>query len=155
MQSNLALRDRRINNFIEKGCLVASRGLKICVSSTSFQKNDIGWPQQPLTEGVSYISEKLDFWWTIPQKGTGIGHLSSRDDEYFFLMKWGCWGHLGHWGCWAIEVIEISPGKSLLKTSVSSRSLNSALLWSFEEKKMGVESGNIILNFSTLSVWGC
>ena len=29
---------------------------------TSFQKkNDIGWPQQPLTEKVSDISKKLDF----------------------------------------------------------------------------------------------
>jgi len=31
---------------------VASGGLEICVSSNSFQKNDIGWPQQPLTEKV-------------------------------------------------------------------------------------------------------
>ena len=30
----------------------ALRGLEICVSSTSFQKNIIGWPQQPLTEKV-------------------------------------------------------------------------------------------------------
>ena len=33
-------------------CLVASRGVDICVASTSFQKNDIPWPQQPLTEKV-------------------------------------------------------------------------------------------------------
>ena len=31
---------------------MASGGLYICVSSTSFQKNEIGWPQQPLTEKV-------------------------------------------------------------------------------------------------------
>jgi hypothetical protein len=42
MQSKLALRGRRINSFIELWCLVASGGLEICVSSTSFQKNDIG-----------------------------------------------------------------------------------------------------------------
>ena len=29
---------------------MASGGLHFCVSSTSFQKNDIGWPQQPPTE---------------------------------------------------------------------------------------------------------
>ena len=40
---------------------VASGGLEICVSSTSFQKNDIGWPQRPPTERVSDISEKFDF----------------------------------------------------------------------------------------------
>ena len=31
---------------------MASGGLEICVPSTSFQKNDIGWPQQPPTEKV-------------------------------------------------------------------------------------------------------
>ena len=41
----------------------------------------IGWPQQPLTQKVSDISEKLDFWWSIPQKGTGIGQLGARDDQ--------------------------------------------------------------------------
>ena len=39
-----------INNFIELWCLVASGGVGICVSSNSFKKSDIGWPQQPLTE---------------------------------------------------------------------------------------------------------
>ena len=52
MQSKLALRDRRINSFIELWCLVALGRLEICVSSTSFQKNDNGWPQQPQTERV-------------------------------------------------------------------------------------------------------
>ena len=52
MQSKSALRVRRINNFIDLWYLVASGGLHICVSSTSFQKNEIGWPQQPLTEKV-------------------------------------------------------------------------------------------------------
>jgi hypothetical protein len=40
---------------------VASEGLEICVSSTSFQKKDTGWFQHPLTEKVSDISEKWDF----------------------------------------------------------------------------------------------
>ena len=46
---------------LELWCLVASGGLDICVSSTSFQKNGVGWPQQPPTERVSDISEKLEF----------------------------------------------------------------------------------------------
>ena len=41
-----------INNFIELWCLVVSGGKKNFVSSTFFQKNYIGWPQQPLTEKV-------------------------------------------------------------------------------------------------------
>jgi hypothetical protein len=48
----MALRGRRINIFLELWCLVASGGLHFCVSSTSFEKNDIGWPQQPLTAKV-------------------------------------------------------------------------------------------------------
>ena len=57
----MALRDSRIENFDELWSLVASGGLEFCVSSTSFQKSNIGWPQQPLTEKTSDISEKLDF----------------------------------------------------------------------------------------------
>ena len=50
-----------INNFIELWCLVVSGGKKFFVSSTFFQKNDIGWPPQPLTERVYDINKKLDF----------------------------------------------------------------------------------------------
>ena len=48
----MVLRGRRIDKFVELWCLVASGGLGIWVSSTSFQKSNIGWPQQPLTEKV-------------------------------------------------------------------------------------------------------
>ena len=56
VQSKLFLTGRRINNFSELCCLVASGGLYILVSSTSFEKSNIGWPQQPLTEKTSDIS---------------------------------------------------------------------------------------------------
>ena len=46
----MALRDSRIKNFDDFLCLGASGGLEFCVSSTSFQKSNIGWPQQPPTE---------------------------------------------------------------------------------------------------------
>ena len=52
----MALGDSRIVTFDELWCLVASGGLEFCVSSTSFQKSNIGWPQQPLTEKTSDIS---------------------------------------------------------------------------------------------------
>ena len=52
MQSKSALRDRRITNFVELRCLVASGGVDIRVSSTTFQKSNIGCPQQPPTEKV-------------------------------------------------------------------------------------------------------
>ena len=45
-----------------------------------FKKSNICWPQQPLKERVPDISKKLDFWLSIPQKGTGFDHLGARDD---------------------------------------------------------------------------
>ena len=52
----MALRGQRINNFLELWCLVASGGLDFCISSISFQENDMGWPQQPLKERVSSVT---------------------------------------------------------------------------------------------------
>ena len=78
---SMALRCRRINNFIGLRCPVASGGLHICVLSTSFQKKWHGQASTASSGRVSDISEKLDFWWSIPQKGTGIGHLGARDDQ--------------------------------------------------------------------------
>ena len=46
----MAMKGRRIIYSIELWSIAGSVGLEICVSPTSFQKNDIGWPQQPLTE---------------------------------------------------------------------------------------------------------
>ena len=40
------MKGRRIIDVIELWSIAGSVGLGICVSSTSFQKNDIGWPQQ-------------------------------------------------------------------------------------------------------------
>ena len=57
----MALRDRNIENFGDISLAAWSRGLLICVSLNSFQKISIGWPQQPLTEKVPDISEKVDF----------------------------------------------------------------------------------------------
>jgi hypothetical protein len=46
----VALRGGRFGNFDDLWCLGASGGLEFCVSSTNFQKSDMGWPQQPPTE---------------------------------------------------------------------------------------------------------
>ena len=46
----MALRGSRIKNFDDLWYLGASGVLEFCVSSTSFQKSNIGWPQQPPTE---------------------------------------------------------------------------------------------------------
>jgi hypothetical protein len=46
----MALRGSRIVNIDDLWCIGASGGLEFCVLSTSFQKINIGWPQQPPTE---------------------------------------------------------------------------------------------------------
>ncbi len=57
----MVLRGRKNENFDDISLTAWSKGLTICVLSTSFQKNSIGWPQQPPTERVSVMIEKLDF----------------------------------------------------------------------------------------------
>ena len=57
----MALPRSGIKNFDDLWCIGALGGVEFCVSSVSFQKSNIGWPQQPPTESVSNISEKLDF----------------------------------------------------------------------------------------------
>ena len=52
MTNRSALRGWRIHNFFELWCLVGSGGVDFCVSSTTFQNINTGWPQQPLTERV-------------------------------------------------------------------------------------------------------
>ena len=56
VKSNSALRGRSINHFIDLWFIVGSGGLEIWVSSTSFQKSNIYWPQQPLTEKVLVVN---------------------------------------------------------------------------------------------------
>ena len=87
MQSKSAQRGKKKNCLINSWCLVASGGLGIWVTSTNFQNNDIYWPQQPPTERVSDIGEKLDFWGSVPQKGTGIGHLGAKDNQTIRISK--------------------------------------------------------------------
>ena len=57
---------RKIENFDDISLAAWSRGLPICVSSTSFQKSSIGWPQQPLTEKV--LKFNLIFHDSTPKK---------------------------------------------------------------------------------------
>ena len=87
----MALRDRRTNIFFELGCVVALGSLDIWVSSICFKKSNISWPQQPPTRKGIIYQWKMEFWWSIPQKGAGIGHLSARDDPSIRISKMSCW----------------------------------------------------------------
>ena len=104
MQSKSALRGRKTNNFIELWCLVASRGNKFWVSWISFQKSNIGCPQQPLTEKVLKSVKNWIFDDPFHKNGPVlvilVPGIIEPSGSVHFLMKWGCWGHWGHWGCW-------------------------------------------------------
>ena len=115
------LRGRRINNFLESWCLVASGGLGIWVSSTSFQKSNIGWPQQPPTEKLLISVKIWIFDDTFYKKGPVlvilVPGMIQPSGLVFILMEWGCkchWGHRGrwgcrgHWGCWGSKVQKIT-----------------------------------------------
>ena len=98
------LRGRRINNFLELWCLVASGGLGFWVLSTSFQKSNIGWPQQPPTEKVPISVKIWIFDDTFYKKGPVlvilVPGIIEPSGSVNFLMKWGFWGRWGQWGCW-------------------------------------------------------
>ena len=94
----------RINNLVELWCLVTSRGLEIWVSSTSFQKSNISWPQQSPTGKV--LKSVTNWIFDDPFHKNGpvlvilVPGIIKPSGSVIFLMKWGCWGHWGHWGCW-------------------------------------------------------
>ena len=106
----MALRGRRIDNYLESWCLVCSESLDIWVLSTSFKKSNIHWPQQPLTEKVLKSVQNWIFDDLFHKNGPASVFLvpgtiqSSRSGSS--LMKkgfrgcWGHWGCRGRWGCW-------------------------------------------------------
>ena len=68
-------------------CSVASWGVGIYAWSTIWNFFDLTWPQRPPSERVPYLSEKLDFWWSIPQKITSNGHFGASDDQTIRIRK--------------------------------------------------------------------
>ena len=79
----MALRGRRIKYFFELWWMVGSGGFTIWVSSTSFQKSSIGWPQQPPTEkllkfnGIFCDSTQNSFF----SKHTNKAEFNDMDDS--------------------------------------------------------------------------
>ena len=82
----MALRGRNIENFDAISLTAWSRGLPICVSSTSFQKNEIGWPQQPLTEKVLKFNMNFIFYNSTQLLAFGflLKDLMYHDESMYF-----------------------------------------------------------------------
>ena len=104
MESKSALRGRRLNNFIDLWCLVASGGLVICVSSISYQKmtsaglNSLWRKECQISVHIKnwFFDNpfyKMGLWLVIWVLG-----MIKPSGSVNFLMKWGCRGHRGHWG---------------------------------------------------------
>ena len=83
----MALRDKRTNISFDLWCLVASGGLDICVSSTSFQKIDIGWPQKPLQEEYQISVKNWIFDDPIHKKGPVLVIWVPNGDEIIKIKK--------------------------------------------------------------------
>jgi hypothetical protein len=66
---------------------VASWVVEIYAWSTIWNFYDFTQPQWPPSERVPYISEKLDFWWSIPQKISSIGYFGASDDQTIGIRK--------------------------------------------------------------------
>ena len=101
------------NNFLVKMKVsVYFWGLGIWVSSTNFWKSNIGWPQQPPSERVPYISEKLGLWWSISQRMTSIGHFGAIDDQTIRIRIF-FWGNRAVKAVEAIEVAEAAEASEV------------------------------------------
>ena len=125
--------------------LVASWVVDIWVSSTSFQKSNIGWPQQPLKEKVLISAKNWIFDDTFYKKRSALvilvpGMIQPSGSVFF-------WWNEAFEVIEAIEVVEavevmeaeevLMPGKSLLRTFDPSMLLNTALFGCFEKKSFG------------------
>ena len=137
-----------------------------------------GWPfvfNEPFFKkvapaGLNSLQQKG---YQISVKKTGFLMIHSlKRDQYWSFWHQGWSDHQVQEVLWwneAVEVIEatevievieaaevLRPGKSLLRTSESSRLKNSALsLCFFLEKKSLVDSWNIKLELSAFSIWDC
>ena len=81
---------------------MATGGLHICVLSTSFQKNDMGWPQQPLQEEYQISVKNWIFDDLFHKKGLvlviWVLGPGARDDQSIKICIF--------WWNEAVEVIE-------------------------------------------------
>ena len=140
-----------------------SWGLDILVSSTSFWKSNIGWPQQPPIERVQISVKIWIFDDPFHKKGpllvTFLPGSIQPSGAVICLMKWGCKGHWGHGGCWGCRGHWGCRGSKVWKITTEDFRVIQVLEFSFIlifwKNIFLVELWNIMLNFSTFSVGGC
>ena len=77
---------RCFDKSIKNWCSVASWVVGIYAWCTIWNFFDLTWPQWPPSERMPYLGEKLDFWWSIPQKITSTG--KSLSEAFLFTEHW-------------------------------------------------------------------
>ena len=141
-------------------CIVV---VDIWVSSTSFQKIDIGSPQQPPTEIVLLSVKNWIFDDSFHKKRPVLvilvpGMIQPSQSE-MFLMKWGCKVHSGHGGCWGCGGHWGCRGCKVWKIYTEDFGVIQVLEFSFILmcwKNIDlVNSWNIILKFTIFFGGGC
>ena len=66
---------------------------------------------------MPYISENLDFWWSIPQKITSIGYFGASDDQTIRIRKF-----FGvNWALEAVEASEVAEAAEVNETGEASK----------------------------------
>ena len=99
----MVLRGRNVENFDDLSLAAWSRGLPICVSSTTFQKASAGLNSLQ-QKGYQMLVKNWIFDDPFHKKEPLLVILVPRmfqpSGSVIFSMKWGCRGHWGCWGCW-------------------------------------------------------
>ena len=142
---------------------MASGVVDIWVSSTSFQKSNIGWPQQPPTEIVLKSVKNCIFDAPFCKKEPVVVILRPRmiqpSGSVIILMKWGCRGHWGHGGCWGCRGHWSCRGSKVWKITIEHfrviQVLEFSFILMFWKDIYLVGSWNIIFKFTNFFVWGC
>ena len=128
--------------------------LEIWVSSTSFEKNKIGWPPQFWQKGYQMSVNHLIFDDLFIKKELVILVVGIIQPSGWVnvLMKWSCRRHWGPWGCWSCWGHWGCRCSKDLKITTSGLQSDSALIWCFEKNMFCRIMKNVMLNFSTFSV---
>ena len=156
----MGLRGRRIHIFLESLCLLCLGGLDIWVLSTSFQKSNIGQPQQPPTEKLQkYVFQnfkillKSRLWMTLKSSAVIFQALKPLQPQW---LHWPLQPLLPNWSLQPCFIKGhpdpdgwIIPGTKMIKTGPFFWNESSKIHFSLISDTLGVGGcwGHLILLF--------
>ena len=158
----MALSGRKINNFFELWCQVASKEVwKFEFHQPVFKKVTLADLNSLWQKGYQISVKKLIFDDPFHKNGLvliiWVLGMIQTSGSVISLMKWGCWGHWGHWGCWGWRGHWGCKGSKAWKiTNDDYRVIQVpkfSFILKFWNKYFLLESWNIKLNFGTILSW--